>query len=65
VKVYDMNSRRGPTREIVRVFTMPTIRDSQMESLDIETLRGQVVTIELAAIGGERSCIGWSDLRIE
>ena len=66
VKVFDLNSRRGPNREIARVFTMPAASQSTVEILDVEDLRGQVVTVQLAPLSAasEASCIGWSDLKM-
>ena len=67
VKVFDLNSRRGPNREVGEVFTMPAASKSRAEILDVEALRGQVVTIQLAplsAASGSPSCIGWSELKI-
>ena len=67
VKVFDLNSRRGPNREVDRVFTMPATSKFAAEILDVDALRGQVVTIQLAALSaasGAPSCIGWSGLKV-
>jgi hypothetical protein len=66
VKVFDLNSRRGPNREVARVFTLPAASKSTAEILDVEALRGQVVTIQLAPLSATSgaSCIGWSGLRL-
>jgi len=67
VKVFDLNSRRGPNREVDRVFTMPATSKFTAEILDVDALRGQVVTIQLAplsAASGSPSCIGWSGLKV-
>jgi hypothetical protein len=67
VKVFDLNSRRGPNRELARAFTLPAVRQSQPETLDIAELRGQVVTVQVSPLSpadATHSCIGWSDIRV-
>jgi hypothetical protein len=66
VKVFDLNSRRGPSREVARVFTLPAASKSTAEIFDLEALRGQVVTIQLAPLSATSgaSCIGWSGLKL-
>jgi Dolichyl-phosphate-mannose-protein mannosyltransferase len=65
VKVFDLNSRRGPTQEVARVFSMAAAQKQESASLGIETFRDQIVTIQLSPLSSteaSHSCIGWSDV---
>ena len=65
VKVFDLNSSAGPTRELSRVFIGAAAEEQGM-SLGIEEFRGQIVTIQFSAPShsGAGPCIGWSALRL-
>jgi hypothetical protein len=65
VKVFDLNSSRGATRELSSNFIVTTAEEQAM-SLGIEELRGQIVTIQLSDLSqsGTGPCVGWSALRL-
>jgi hypothetical protein len=65
VKVFDLNSSVGPTRELSRTF-IAAAAEEQGTSLGIEEFRGQIVTIQLSALShsAAQPCIGWSALRL-
>ena len=65
VKVFDLNSSRGPTRELSRNFIVAAAEEQGM-GVGVEEFRGQIVTIQLSDLSqsGARPCIGWSALRL-
>jgi hypothetical protein len=63
VTVADLNSRRGPARQLTSTFTVsPSSADHV--SLAIGSMKGQIVTVRFAPTDGTASCIGWSEVRL-
>ena len=67
VKVFDLDSRRGPARMLSQIFSISPDQSQQVASVDVDEFRDQIVTIQLLpsfSAGTSESCVGWSDLRL-
>ena len=67
VTVFDLNSRRGPTRTESRVFRVSQLERQELASLPMDVFRGQIVTIQLSSLAetsASESCVAWSDLSL-
>ena len=66
VTVFDLNSRRGPSRSVTKTFAIPPGLERDSASLGMEPLRGQIVAIRFSTLSSldRPPCVGWADVSL-